>query len=93
MTCERCLKSLDEGEHGQYLCPLEPRSSKAAVISDEIPGGVEIRHGLCHPDGTPRKFFSKSEIARAAKAAGLVNVVRHVGAKGSDKSKHTVRWF
>ena len=65
---------------------------QAGIIDDSIPGGLEIRNGLCHPDGTPRKFYSKSEIARAAKEAGWTNYVEHVGAKGSDKSKHTTRW-
>jgi hypothetical protein len=38
----------------------------AAVIPDDIPGGIEIRHGICNEDGTPRKYYSKSEIKQAA---------------------------
>lgn len=68
-------------------------SKPAAVIADDIPGGVLIYHGLCHDDGTPRCFYSNSEIARAAKEKGLVNHVEHMPARGSDKSKHTSRWF
>lgn len=37
-----------------------------SVITDEIPGGVLIQHGVCHEDGTPRKFYSKSAIREAA---------------------------
>lgn len=62
------------------------------VIDDSIPGGLEIKNALCHPDGTPKRYDSRSEIKRAAEAAGWTNAVEHIGAKGSDKSKHTVRW-
>jgi len=62
------------------------------AIGDDIPGGVLIQHGICHDDGTPRRYYSKSEMALVAKEKGLTNVVRHVGSSGSDKSKHTVRW-
>lgn len=67
-------------------------NAAAAVIPDEIPGGIYIRHGLCNPDGSPRKYYSKSEIAAEAQRRGLVNIVEHVGDKGSDKNKHTSRW-
>lgn len=63
------------------------------VIADGIPGGVEIRNGICWPDGTPRRYYSHSEMKREADRQGLVNRVRHVGSKGSDKSKHTSRWI
>jgi len=64
------------------------------VIGDDIPGGYEVKHGLCHEDGTPRKFYSKSEMARAAKERGLTNYVVHVPSPGSDKNRkgHTSRW-
>jgi hypothetical protein len=63
-----------------------------SVIGDEI--DIEIKHGLCWDDGTPRRFRSKQELARATKEAGLVNRVEHVGSPGSDKNKqgHTTRW-
>lgn len=41
------------------------------VATDDIPGGIDIRHGICWPDGTPRKFYSKSAIRKAAFEAGL----------------------
>lgn len=41
------------------------------IVGDEIPGGIEIRHGICNDDGTPRRFYSRSDIAKAAKAKGL----------------------
>lgn len=45
----------------------------ASVVGDDIPGGVEIKHGICNPDGTPKKYYSHSEIRRAADQAGYVN--------------------
>lgn len=91
-TCERCNKPLDQGEHGQYKCPLEPRRANS-VISDGIPGGLEIRHGLCNADGSPRRYDYKSEIAAEAKRRGMTNYVTHeTRGTGSDKSKHTSRW-
>jgi hypothetical protein len=62
------------------------------VIGDDIPGGIWMEHGLCNSDGSPRKYYSKSEIAREAKRRGLVNKVEHVTTQGSDKAPHTKRW-
>ena len=67
-------------------------TGSASVRDDLIPGGVLITNGLCWPDGSPRRFDSKLEMQRAAKAAGLENTVRHAPTRGSDKSSHTVRW-
>lgn len=41
------------------------------VIPDDIPGGIDIRHGLCNADGSPRRYFSKTEIRREAEKRGL----------------------
>lgn len=40
-----------------------------AVHGDEI--DIEIRHGICNEDGTPRRYRSKSEIKRVAAERGL----------------------
>ena len=69
-TCDRCYRDASVGEHGLNLCPLEPRRANA-IIGDDIPGGVEIVHGICNDDGTPRRYYSKSEMARVAKEKGL----------------------
>lgn len=64
-----------------------------AVVQDSIPGGVEIQHGLCNDDGTPRRYDSKSDILRECRARGLEPMVRHVAARpDSDASPHTTRW-
>lgn len=41
------------------------------LMTDDIPGGIEIRHGLVDENGNPRKFYSLTEIKRAANEAGL----------------------
>lgn len=67
----------------------------AGVIGDDIPGGVEIKHGLCNEDGSPRTFYSKTEIRAAAKAAGLrwgYDNTSHKTSKVSDRAPHTSRW-
>lgn len=66
--------------------------SSGHVHPDDIPGGVLIEHGLCHPGGAPRRYYSKSEMAREAKRRGLVNAVEHKTDKGTDKSPNTQRW-
>lgn len=42
----------------------------AAVIGDEI--DVTIEHGPCNPDGSPRRYRSRSELNREAAALGWV---------------------
>ena len=63
------------------------------IVPDGIPGGILIQNGLCHADGTPRRFDSRTDIARHAKETKWGNVVEHKGSAGSDKSKHTQRFI
>lgn len=87
-TCEKCGKELVIGEF-----PFCPHGiGVGGVVDDSIPGGILIKNGLCHADGTPRRFDHKSDIKKAAKAAGLTNYVQHVPSQGSDKSRHTQRF-
>ncbi len=58
---------------------------------DEI--DIRVSNALCHADGSPRRFRSKTELRKAEQKAGVSLRVQHVGEKGSDKSKHTQRWF
>lgn len=68
--------------------------SSGGAHGDDIPGGLAVPHAVCHPDGTPRVFYSKKEILKEAKARGWTNVVEHIpSSRGTDKSKHTTRWF
>jgi len=90
IACEKCGIELVVGQWP--FCP-HPMGANS-VISDSIPGGIEIRHGICWPDGTPRKYYSHSEMDKEAKRLGLVNAVRHTSnpKSGSDKSKLTTKW-
>ena len=65
-------------------------TGRGQVIGDEC--DVYVKHGICHDDGTPKRYTSKKDMREAAAKKGLVNHVEHIGAKGSDKSKHTSRW-
>ena len=83
MICDRCYRPLEEGAHGLGVCPLEPRRTNV-VLSDSIRGGVLIAHGLCHADGTPRRFDSHSEIDKACAAKGLA---KWTDVYGEDRTK------
>jgi hypothetical protein len=89
MLCTLCQKPIEIGDWP--FCPHGKGVN--SIIPDDIPGGVDIRHGICNDDGTPKRYYSKSEIAKAAKAKGYVNHVEHVPMPGSDKSPHTTRWI
>jgi DNA-directed RNA polymerase subunit RPC12/RpoP len=52
-----------------------PKPGAGAVDQDTIEGGVMIAHGICNPDGSPKRYDSKSEIQKALKAAGMENHV------------------
>lgn len=94
MPCDRCNYELQVGDYP--FCrgnEKDHQGGSYGVTTDDIPGGIEIRHGLVNADGSPRTFYSKSSIAKEAKARGLEQFVRHVGEQGSDKSRHTTRWI
>lgn len=57
----------------------------AGVVTDEIPGGIEIRHGICNPDGSPKRYYSKTEIKRAANERGYTIA-------GDTPKPYNVRW-
>jgi hypothetical protein len=86
-TCERCHTELEIGDF-----PFCPHGHGANSISDDS-CDVWVRHGIMNEDGSPKHYTSKLAIAQAAKAKGLTPMVRHVGGEGTDKSKHTQRWY
>lgn len=67
IKCDKCGKDLEIGLFP--FCP-HPPAPTAMIAADDIPGGYIVRHGACWPDGTPRKFYSKSAIKKAAFEAG-----------------------
>lgn len=89
--CPKCSQPLVVGEWP--FCPHGIGSSNA--ISDSIPGGIEIRHGICNEDGTPHRYYYKSDMIKEAKRRGVTNIDTHVTdpRSGSDKNKHTKPWF
>lgn len=72
MICDRCYQPADVGEHGVFLCPLETRLPATAVWADDIPGGIDIAHGICNADGSPRRYYSRTAIKKALRAKGLI---------------------
>lgn len=83
-NCEKCGHEMQVGEYP--FCPHG--RGTGVVVGDDIPGGVLIEHGLCNEDGSPRRYYTKSEMKAEADRRGLRNVVRHI-----DGSPHTSRWI
>lgn len=77
---------------GEATTRLWGSGSTGSVHQDSIEGGLLIEHGLCWPGGEPRRYYSRSEIAKEAKRRNYVNWVEHKTDKGTDKSPHTQRW-
>lgn len=67
MNCEVCNLELSIGVWP--FCPHE--KGIPMIATDDIPGGLEVKNGVCWPDGSPRKFYTKSSIKQAAYDAGL----------------------
>ena len=78
--CEPCNRRLGAWlwnyEVADYRCPAcnEPvelyvpqRSKSPGIATDDIPGGIEIRH----LSNKPEKFYSKTEIKRACNERGF----------------------
>lgn len=60
------------GACGQDAHPEGPANRAPAVHPDDIPGGLLVPHAICHADGTPKRYYSKSSMAKAAAAKGWV---------------------
>lgn len=59
-----------------------------SMVPDSIPGGMVLENLT----KTPQRFYSRTEIKDAMRAANVEQKVRHVGEPGSDKSRYTSRW-
>lgn len=82
IICSKCNHELKVGDFP--FCPHE--TGHGGAIVDEC--DVWIRHGICNPDGTPKRYRSKSEIKRAAFEAGLThaNDTPHVNQRLAEKA-------
>jgi hypothetical protein len=67
VTCERCLRPSEIGEHGLFKCPLESRRS-AAVKPDTLLGGFVAENAWREP----RYFDSQKAYERALDADGMM---------------------
>lgn len=66
-NCDKCGVELHLGQFP--FCP-HPMGANSA-IGDDLPGGVLIEHGICNDDGSPKRYYTKSSMTKAAKAKGL----------------------
>lgn len=80
-TCDRCFKTLTDGEHGVGVCPYEPRSRQVAIVTDDIPGGQTFENGFA----TPQTFYSKSAYYRALSELGCSIKEKFCPTPGTDK--------
>ena len=76
--CEAATKTLAWNYDAPPICVcgvemiafVDDVTTAPGVIPDDIPGGIDIRNAVCNPDGSPRRFYSKSAIRQAARDAG-----------------------
>lgn len=90
MICDRCFQPESEGDHGEGVCPYEPRKASAMMIGDEVLGGARMFENLGHD---PVYISSRSQLRSELSARGLREHVRHQGVPGSDRSPQTTRWI
>lgn len=62
--------------------------STAAVHGDDIPGGFVFEHIV-----PGHKVYSQTEKRRFLEKHGYREHVEHKTAQGTDKSRHTTRWY
>ena len=43
-----------------------------SVNADDIPGGLAMKNGICNADGTPKMFYSRSEIRAACAEKNMI---------------------
>lgn len=72
--CNKCGHHLHIGDYPFCTGSAEDHAAvkRFAVHGDDIPGGLLVPHAICHDDGTPKRFYSKSEMAKEARAKGWV---------------------
>ena len=77
--------SCKEDSCGGFMFQENLKFDKApGVVGDELIG-YEAKHAVCHPDGTPRRFSSKTELKQALNEAGY-NI------HGDTPKPYNVKW-
>lgn len=88
-----CRQQVAEGRLcGTLVTRVFLPSGASSVHGDDIPGGIWIRNGICHDDGSPKRYDTYSSMRKAAKDKNMVNRVEHQPSKGGDRNKNTQRF-
>ena len=48
----------------------DDRNESHGIITDNFPGGLMVRHAICHEDGSPKRYDSKTDMKKALNKAG-----------------------
>lgn len=95
VKCEKCGEYDRARRVAEYMDPCEKcggeieimhKSNGFRTYQDDIPGGVVLEN----LGPLPVKVYSHSERLAIMKKRKLVEMVRHMGEPGTDKSKHTI---
>lgn len=68
MICERCLSPAELGNHGQGICPLEPREAGFQTFKDQLYNFTDY-----HSTGKPIVIHSKKQWKSHLKKNGLTD--------------------
>lgn len=92
--CDTVAKIWDWSDKLPLPCPtcttstylyIETKGDAPGIATDSLVGGLDVRHGVCWPDGSPRRFDSKTDLKRALNEAGL-------SIKGDTPKPYKVGW-
>ena len=73
--CEKRFKSL-QWDYEPFVCECgghavtETPLHSHGVVPDSIPGGLLVPHAICNADGTPKRYYSRTDIDRALAEKG-----------------------
>lgn len=97
--CPECGWSKDDNYEPRtamdVLCPNGHKTEILFTSNVSIHGDDQFVGGKTFENlgNRPVTVHSRSELKREMAARGLQPFVRHVGERGSDRSKHTTRWI
>lgn len=85
MTCDHCGQEIHTGSW-----PWCPHGIPSLQVQDDTWVGGKTFENLAEK---PVTFYNRGDYKAYLNNTGQREFVRHVGAPGSDKSKHTQRWI